>query len=160
MEICEAKIEDAAIILQIQKEAYVSEAELHNDFNIPPLTQSLAELECEFNNKCILKVVLNGKIVGSGQVKLNGSTSHIGRMAIKGNYKSLGIGSKLLSALELAYPEADRVELFTGINSKANLNMYERRGYRRIKEETLGKTTVVFLDKVLNTANKQINQDK
>ncbi|KPZ52648.1 MULTISPECIES: GNAT family N-acetyltransferase [Pseudoalteromonas] len=160
MEICEAKIEDAAIILQIQKEAYVSEAELHNDFNIPPLTQSLAELECEFNNKCILKVVLNGKIVGSGQVKLNGSTSHIGRMAIKGNYKGLGIGSKLLSALELAYPEADRVELFTGINSKANLNMYERRGYRRIKEETLGKTTVVFLDKVLNTANKQINQDK
>jgi ribosomal protein S18 acetylase RimI-like enzyme len=154
MEICEAKIEDAAIILQIQKEAYVSEAELHNDFNIPPLTQSLAEFECEFNNKCILKVVLNDKIVGSRQVKLNGSTSHIGRMAIKGNYKGLGIGSKLLSALELAYPEADRVELFTGINSKANLNMYERRGYRRIKEETLGKTTVVFLGKVLNTANK------
>ncbi|MDO6721622.1 GNAT family N-acetyltransferase, partial [Psychrosphaera sp. 1_MG-2023] len=63
MEILEAKIEDAPIILQIQKEAYISEAELHNDFSIPPLTQSLAELESEFNNKCILKIVLNDQII-------------------------------------------------------------------------------------------------
>ena len=159
MKICEAKVEDAPIVLQIQKEAYISEAELHNDFNIPPLTQSLAELESEFNNKCILKVVLNDQIVGSGQVKLNGSTSHIGRMAVKSNFKGQGIGSKLLSALEQFYPEANRVELFTGINSQANLSMYERRGYQRIKEETLGKTTVVFLGKGLNTANKKINKD-
>ena len=159
MKICEAKVEDAPIVLQIQKAAYISEAELHNDFNIAPLTQSLAELESEFNNKCILKVVINDQIVGSGQVRLNGSTSYIGRMAVKNNFKGLGIGSKLLSALEQFYPEANRVELFTGINSKANLGMYERRGYRRIKEETLGKTTVVFLDKALNTANKKINKD-
>jgi len=75
MEILEAKIEDAPIILQIQKEAYISEAKLHNDFNIPPLTQSLAELESEFNSKCILKIVLDDQIIASGQVKLNGSTS-------------------------------------------------------------------------------------
>ena len=160
MEILEANIEDAPIILQIQKEAYISEAELHNDFNIPPLTQSLAELESEFNDKCVLKVILNEQIIGSGQVKLNGTTSHIGRMAVKTNFKGMGIGSKLLSALEQFYPEAHKVELFTGIHSKANLSMYERRGYRRIKEESLGKTTVVFLGKSLNAANKQINQDK
>ncbi|OHU85685.1 MULTISPECIES: GNAT family N-acetyltransferase [Pseudoalteromonas] len=145
---------DAPIILQIQKEAYISEAQLHNDFKIPPLTQSLAELESEFNNMCILKVIWDGQIIGSGQVKLNGSTSHIGRMAVKNSFKGQGVGSKLLSALEQFYPEANRVELFTGINSKANLSMYERRGYRRIKEGTLGKTTVVFLGKSLNTASK------
>jgi ribosomal protein S18 acetylase RimI-like enzyme len=75
-------------------------------------------------------------------------------MAVKNNFKGLGIGSKLLSALELAYPEADRVELFTGVKSAANLKMYERRGYRRIKEQTLGKITVVFLGKSLNIANQ------
>ncbi|PKG62755.1 MULTISPECIES: GNAT family N-acetyltransferase [Pseudoalteromonas] len=159
MEILEAKIEDAPIILQIQKEAYISEAELHNDFSIPPLTQSLAELESEFNNKCILKIVLNDQIIASGQVKLNGSTSYIGRMAVKVDFKGMGIGSKLLSALEQFYPKANHVELFTGINSKVNLGMYERRGYRRIKEEVLGKTTVVFLGKSLNTANKALKSD-
>ena len=159
MKILEAKIEDAPIILKIQKEAYISEAELHNDFNIPPLTQSLAELESEFNNKCILKIVFNDQIIASGQVKLNGSTSCIGRMAVKSDFKGKGIGSKLLSALEQFYPEAHQVELFTGINSKANLGMYERRGYRRIKEEVLGKTTVVFLGKSLNTANKALKSD-
>ena len=153
MEILEAKIEDAPIILQIQKEAYISEAELHNESSIPPLTQCLAELESEINNKCILKIVLNDQIIASGQVKLNGSTSYIGRMAVKIDFKGMGTGSKLLSALELFYPKANQVELFTGINSKANLGMYERRGYRRIKEEVLGKTTVVFLGKSLNTAN-------
>ena len=117
MKICEAKVEDAPIVLQIQKEAYISEAELHNDFNIPPLTQSLAELESEFNDKCVLKVILNEQIIGSGQVKLNGTTSHIGRMAVKTNFKGMGVGSKLLSALEQFYPEANRVELFTIMES-------------------------------------------
>ena len=40
-----AKIEDAKEILDLQKLAYQSEAEIYNDYTIPPLTQTLEEME-------------------------------------------------------------------------------------------------------------------
>ena len=80
-------------------------------------------------------------------------------LAVKDNFKGLGIGSKLLRALELTFPEAEQVELFTGINHKANLNMYERRGYTWLNEALLGKNGC-FLSKMLNVTHKKINLDK
>ncbi len=41
MEIERAIISDAEEILSLQKLAYRSEAEIYNDFNIPPLVQTL-----------------------------------------------------------------------------------------------------------------------
>ena len=35
---------DAEAILDLQKRAYASEAEIYNDYNIPPLTQTLMKL--------------------------------------------------------------------------------------------------------------------
>lgn len=54
MEILHASANDAEVILSLQRAAYQSEATLHNDFNIPPLTQSLNELREDFKRKTIL----------------------------------------------------------------------------------------------------------
>ena len=51
-----ARVDDAAEILALQKLAYRSEAELNQDFSIPPLTQTQAEIESEFTAKRFLKV--------------------------------------------------------------------------------------------------------
>ena len=40
----QASAEDAAEILALQKLAYRSEAELYDDYTIPPLTQTLEEM--------------------------------------------------------------------------------------------------------------------
>jgi hypothetical protein len=40
-----AHIEDTKEILDFQKLAYQSEAEIYNDYTIPPLTQTLEEME-------------------------------------------------------------------------------------------------------------------
>lgn len=39
-----AEVSDAEEILSLQKLAYKSEAELYNDFNIPPPVQTLKEI--------------------------------------------------------------------------------------------------------------------
>jgi hypothetical protein len=39
-----ASIEDASEILTLQKLCYQSEAEIYNDYNIPPLIQALEEM--------------------------------------------------------------------------------------------------------------------
>ncbi|TQV75230.1 GNAT family N-acetyltransferase [Aliikangiella marina] len=149
MQILQANLSDAAEILKLQRAAYQSEAELHNDFDIPPLTQSLSELEQEFARKKVIKIIDNEKLIASGQVHLEGETCYIGRMAVWPELQGQGIGSKLLSALESFFPEAKRIELFTGENSKSNIAMYQRRGYQIFKESLLGKTKVLFFERIL-----------
>ena len=56
---------DAAEILALQKIAYQSEAKLNNDWTIPPLIQTLPEIEAEISVKTFLKAVDKDKIIGS-----------------------------------------------------------------------------------------------
>ncbi len=65
IDILQAQKKDLAAILQLQKDCYLSEAEIYNDFQIQPLTQDLESLDKEFENSIILKSVINGEIVGS-----------------------------------------------------------------------------------------------
>jgi hypothetical protein len=49
IEIATAVPTDAAAILDLQKRAYQSEAQLYNDWSLPPLTQSLESLQHEIS---------------------------------------------------------------------------------------------------------------
>ena len=73
-------------------------------------------------------------------------------MAVWPELHGQGVGSKLLSSLETIFPEANRVELFTGEFSASNLAMYKRRGYSEFKTAKLGKTRVVFLERNLKSS--------
>ena len=55
---------DAAEILALQKLAYQSEAALYDDNHIPPLTQTLPEIQSTFASHRFLKAVSGDAIVG------------------------------------------------------------------------------------------------
>jgi GNAT superfamily N-acetyltransferase len=150
MAILIANVSDAPEILKLQRAAYQSEAKLHNDFKILPLTQTLEALEADFATKTFLKVVDEERLIASGQVLYENGTCYIGRLAVWPEWQGKGIGSKLLLALENIYPEALRFELFTGAKSASNLAMYKRRGYSEFKRSKVGKTTLVFLERVVH----------
>ncbi len=141
---------DLEQILAIQYVAYQAEAQLYDDFSIPPLRQTLPELQAEFHQKRILKAVLDGQIAGSVRVQLVQGVCFLGRLIVAPERQGCGIGSALLQAGEEAFPQAQCVELFTGSRSVDNLRFYEKRGYRRMREEVLSpKVTLVFLRKQL-----------
>ena len=75
-----ASIEDAEEILELQKLAYVSEAEIIDDFTIPPLHQTINEITSEFNKRIFLKVKLGSKIIGSARAHVDGGTCYIGKL--------------------------------------------------------------------------------
>ncbi|UYZ83420.1 hypothetical protein MTZ49_12555 [Entomomonas sp. E2T0] len=52
-----ATITDLPAILELQKLAYQSEAKLLNNFNIPPLKQTLINVEEEFKKGIILPII-------------------------------------------------------------------------------------------------------
>ncbi len=148
MPIDPARIEDAAEILALQKMAYRSEAERYGDFTIPPLTQTQAEIESEFDRKLFLRAKMGGTIIGSVRAELRDGTCHIGRLIVHPDWQNRGIGSRLLREIEAHFPSAKRFELFTGERSERNLHLYQKSGYRIFKREPLnGRTMLVYLEK-------------
>ncbi len=148
-EILRADITDAAAILELQKHAYQCEAALYNDYNIPPLTQTLNELKKEFAEKKIFKTVDTGRIVGSVRAITHNGACHIGRLIVHPEFQHRGIGTQLMLALESAFPLAGRFELFTGALSEGNIRLYKRLGYRIFRTDQLSpKVELVFMEKL------------
>lgn len=123
--------DDAGEVLTLQRAAFVQEALIYGTPEMPPLTQTLEEVESELHEN-IGCVALDGpRMVGAVRARLDGSLLLVGRIAIAPDRAGEGIGTTLLAAVERRGAEAGatEAELFTGSLSEANLRLYEREGY-------------------------------
>lgn len=122
---------DAGEVLTLQRAAFVQEALIYGSPDMPPLTQTLDEVEAELqqNDGCVAH--LGPRMVGAVRARRDGDLLLIGRLAIAPDMQGRGIGSRLLAAVERAGHDAgaQEAELFTGSLSEANLRLYEREGY-------------------------------
>ena len=144
----QATIDDAQEILALQKLAYQSEAEIYNDFTIPPLHQTLEEIKSEFVNQHFLKVCEEGRIVGSIRTYQKEGTCYIGKLIVHPEYQNQGIGTKLLQEIENTFDNVVRYELFTGHKSQKNLYLYEKNSYRIFRrQEVTGGLILIFMEK-------------
>ncbi|MFB0561010.1 MAG: GNAT family N-acetyltransferase [Candidatus Lokiarchaeia archaeon] len=148
MEIKYAQIGDMPVILELQKLAYQSEAEIYNDFTIPPLTQTLEEIKNDFSHQTFIKAIINDKIIGSVRAYEKEGTCYIGRLIVHPDFQNQGIGTKLMNKIEAIFQDAKRYELFTGHKSKRNLYLYQKLGYKKFKTEKINENLkLVYLEK-------------
>ena len=148
-----ADFQDLKKILELQYLAFQSEARLNNDFSIAPLHQTLEEVLEEFRSGTILKAVEDGTIIGSVRGLVSNSRLLIGKLIVHPDHQGKGIGTKLLQAIECAYPTLC-YELFTSNRSEKNLSLYERQGYKRFKEKKLSPAlSFIYLEKNPNSVN-------
>lgn len=157
MIIQKSDVSDAKSVLDLQRICYQNEALIYNDFNIPPLTQTLDGLITDMKDQYFLKAVSqDGSIIGSVKAYSAEGTCYIGRLIVHPDFQNQGIGSNLMRAIEEAFPEAVRFELFTGQKSAKNLHFYGKLGYQVYKTEMLtNKVPVVYLEK-----NEKHDSDK
>lgn len=84
MIIKKAEKNDLQKILDLQYLAYQSEAKLFNNPNIPPLRQTLVEVESEYQKGVVLKAVdENNTIIGSVRAYYDNDTVYIGKLMVK-----------------------------------------------------------------------------
>lgn len=137
MRILKAQPEDLGIILALQYRAFRSEARLLGNEKIPPLMQTLKDLEKEYREGIVLKAVDEvGVIIGSVRAREKDDTLHIAKLMVLPEKQGRGVGTQLLVAVEKACPKS-RYELFTSNVSLKNLKLYEGLGYVRFKEEEM-----------------------
>jgi len=143
-----ASLEDAAEILSLQKLAYRSEAAIYGDYTIPPLRQTLDEMEADLREQVVLKASIEERIVGSVRGRVADGRCYVGRLIVHPDLRNRGLDTQLLRAIERACPAAQRFELFTSHRSERNLHLYHKLGYVAFKEEQVSdRLTLIFLEK-------------
>ena len=137
LRILKAQPEDLGIILALQYRAFRSEARLLGNEKIPPLMQTLKDLEKEYREGIVLKAVDEvDVIIGSVRAREKDDTLHIAKLMVLPEKQGRGVGTQLLVAVEKACPKP-RYELFTSNVSLKNLKLYEGLGYVRFEEEDM-----------------------
>jgi GNAT superfamily N-acetyltransferase len=108
---------------------------VHNDADLPPLRQPLADLRAELADSQVIALGWrdgDGRLLAAvrGRASPDAAVAEIGRLTVVPDRQGQGLGSRLLTALEDQLPPAIReLRLFTGERSEANLRLYARLGY-------------------------------
>lgn len=141
---------DAGEVLTLQRAAFVSEAQIYGSADMPPLTQTLAEVEAELRSSSGLTARIDGRLVGAIRYVDADGVLLVGRIAIAPDAQGEGIGRTLLESAERS-SSAEVAELFTGSLSEANIRLYEACGYRESERVSHDDgTEQVFLRKPLH----------
>lgn len=150
MTVKKAEFDELQAILDLQYLAYQSEAKLLNNPNIPPLKQTLEDIEKEYEDGFILKATEEGgAIAGSVRAYSKDGTLYIGKLIVRPDLQGQGIGTRLLNEIERLCPH-ERYELFTSSKSVRNIRLYERLGYRIFKERMVSDDLkFIYLEKML-----------
>ncbi len=156
-QIAKAKVNAAEEILRIQKLAYQSEAERYNNYEIPPLKQTIEELKEQFKNHIILKAVLDGKVIGTVRAYQKNGTCYVGRLAVHPDMQNQGIGTSLMKEIEKCF-NPERFELFVGSKSDKNISLYQKLGYNIFKTDQYecGNIEIFYMKKI--PAKQEVNQ--
>ena len=140
---------DLSEILDLQYLAYQSEARLFDNEDIPPLKQTLADVENEYQRGIILKALDGDEtIVGSVRAFCAKGTVYIGKLMVHPSKQGQGIGTQLLIEMEKQYPK-QRYELFTSTRSEKNIALYKKLGYTIFDEKQVTEELrFVYMEKV------------
>src|SRR4051794_22226102 len=155
MELVRLTAADAGETLTIQRAAYVTEAQKHDDPRLPPLTQTVDELRAELDDPAVVALGLRerGRLLGTVRLRPWPDEPHVrelARLAVVPHREGGGLGARLLAEAEAHAPEGVReLRLFTGELSASNLRLYARHGYRETHRRSIGAYDLVFMAKAL-----------
>ena len=135
--------EDLSRILQLQKLAFQSEAEIYGVCAVSPLFQTLESLQAEFASKTFLKATVNGVLAGSIRISRNGRRVRLEKLIVHPESQNCGLGNRLMAAVEERFPDAEVYELMTGRESGKNIHLYSKLGYKIVREATTPEGIVV-----------------
>ena len=149
--VTKATIGDLPEILHLQKLAFTEVALLMDNFNLPPLQQTLEDLNDEYKQGVILKYIsADGKLVGSVRGSLDSDRiCQVGKLVVHPEYQNQGIGRALMREIEKHFPTCRKFVLFTGEETPNTLYLYKKVGYQVVSKKCMGDISMIFMEKII-----------
>jgi ribosomal protein S18 acetylase RimI-like enzyme len=130
LKIVRLDLSDASIasqLLELQREAYRVEADLVGSDDIPPLRETLPELQaCA---ETFLGALADGVLAGAISWKLDGDTIDLHRLVVRPAHFRSGIGVALVRAALAAEPSVRRAIVQTGAANAPAVALYRQEGF-------------------------------
>jgi predicted N-acetyltransferase YhbS len=144
-----ASRDEAEAVAATVRRAFVTEAEIYGA-DVPPLHERTQDVLDTFDAGDVTLVAeAGGAVVGTvrGETLASGAVM-IRRLGVDGEWRGCGIARALMVALEAAYADAPRIELFTGSLSTAALALYGSLGYEYVRTESIAPgVDLLYLEK-------------
>ena len=135
MELVRLDLSDTGIatqLLTLQRRAYEVEAGLVGSNDIPPLRETLKELQsC---GETFLGALVEGRVVGAISWRLLGETLDLHRLVVDPPHFRRRIGVTLVRAALAAEPSASRAIVQTGADNEPSKTLYLREGFEQTDE--------------------------
>lgn len=130
----------AESIMKLQRASYKIEAELIGYDEIPPLQETLSDLQT--STETFYGYFLNNDLVGLISFKVSHHILDIHRMAVHPNYFRKGIANNLLHFIESLNNNRIRsIIVSTGKENKPAINLYLKNNYTKKSDIKIGKGT-------------------
>jgi ribosomal protein S18 acetylase RimI-like enzyme len=122
----------------LRREAFRIVGLRYRDPELPPLVETLEQVEKEPETHVVLKALSDdGELLGAVRAEEHDGVVHIGRLAVFPYWQGRGIGRALAEAIIAQFPDALAFELFTGHRSHAPLSLYYSLGFSVSGVETI-----------------------
>lgn len=141
--------EDLQAILSLQKAAFMEVAKQMNNYDIPPLSQTIQDVRNDFDSCVILKYTSSdGQIIGSVRGNIyDDNICHIGKLIVHPAFQNRGIGKALMCEIEKYFPSCRKFTLFTGEETPNTVYLYSKVGYRVIYKKEIDGINLIFMEK-------------
>jgi NAD(P)H-dependent FMN reductase/ribosomal protein S18 acetylase RimI-like enzyme len=128
--------QDAAEVVVLQRCCWIDEAITNDSLAIPALQESLEDVREWLTTWQAWGLWRDGRLLGMVRARRVEDDWHIGRLGVVPDLRGQQLGRWLLRfAEEAREPGCGRIVLFTGARSYANINRYERAGYRGVSSD-------------------------
>ena len=131
-EIRNASEKDVDQILEITGSAFEKYKELaKTQYKLPALNETRETILDDIKNKIVLVAYINGKVVGSVRVAVNGETAYLSRFGVNPEFQNLGIGKALMNLVDInmRVMGVKQLQLHTAAKVKSLVVFYYGRGF-------------------------------
>ncbi|WP_299510617.1 GNAT family N-acetyltransferase [uncultured Rummeliibacillus sp.] len=142
-------LESAERVLSVQFPSYRIEAALLDNYEIPPLKDTVASLHnCD---ETFFGYFIDEELCGVISVKLEEDIVDIHRLFVHPNHLRKGIAKKLLYFLQEEFHDAKKMIVTTGSKNSPAIEFYQKNGFTMLKEITVEENlSLTLFEKNLN----------
>lgn len=140
---------DLQALLSLQKAAFMEVARQMDNYDIPPLSQTIQDIRKDFETCVILKYTsFENRIIGSVRGHIDGDNiCHIGKLIVHPCFQNQGIGKALMYEIEKYFPSCSKFTLFTGDETPNTLYLYTKVGYHVIYKREMDGINLIHMEK-------------